>query len=437
MRLKKILCIILSAVMAALLCGCDFFTVDTENLLSPPRLSGDMLPISKALDESVDGEYTLKYPVAGDHRSAVVLEDINADGAFEAVAFYSTKDDEQIRMHINVIKSNGDKWSSVAEQSLIAGGIERVVFSDLDGDGTEEILVGWEIYGSSEKQLAVYSLGAGVLTQRMSEQYTGFACCDLDGDGRQEIFIDYLDTSASSHRAKLFSITDGGVSQVAGCVMDGSVKTVAEPVVGALSNGQPAIYVDGIKGIGAVTEVLYLSKGELVNPLLDNELSGENTATLRGSELHTADINSDGTLEIPISRDLPSADGSGEKMYYTNWCSYNGERLTTKTVTIFNTLDGYYITPPPSWVGSIAVLKNTTSRERTIYAYDPQTETVGEAVVRFKAVEKSKYNGDYLAGWTELKRTDDTVYLAEILSTAAPLGIEQRELEAIFHCYTE
>ena len=432
MNIKKLLCIALSCLTVLTLCGCDFFTVDTDLLLSPPQLSGDMFPISRALSASVKGEYTLKYPAAGEHRSAIMLEDIDADGSFEAFAFYSTKADEQTRMHINVIRCRDGEWYSAAEQSLAAGGVERVVFSDLDGDGIEEILVGWEIYGSSEKQLAVYSLIDGVMTQRMSERYSGFICCDLNGDGKQEIFIDWLDTVQASHRAVLYAINSDGVSQIAGCMLDGAVKTVSEPIAAPLSNGQPAVYIDGIKGVGAITEVVFVSKTELVNPLLDQETTLENTATLRAAALRTTDINGDGTLEIPVAGDLPSADGSGEKMYYTNWCSFNGERLTTKLVTISNTLDGYYITPPPSWVGSIAVLKDVDARERTIYAFNRETGEAGAMLARFKAIDKGKYKTDDYAGWDELARTDDTVYLGMAVKSDSSLGIETQELKSIF-----
>ncbi len=434
MRLKRLLLSVVAAGLAALLCGCDLFTVDTDTLLAPARPSGDMLYISRAIDDSEKGDYTFKYPTAGDHRSAVILEDIDGDGKKEALAFYSTSGDEQTELHLNLIMGSGEDWKSASKASLVAGGVEEVAFSDLNQDGVKEIVVGWEIYGSSEKQLAVYEFSGGVLLQRMLERYSGFVCCDLDQNGTEEIFINNLNTGELSNRAALYTITEGGVSQVASCALDAAVKTVERPLVGMLSNGQPAIYLDGIKGIGAITEVLFLSKAKLVNPLLEGEISPENTRTLRAASILTEDINGDEILEIPVASDLASADSGNEKIYYTNWCSFNGERLTTRLVGIINTLDGYYITPPPSWVGNIAVSKDIDRHERTFYVYDNETATVGKMLVRFKAVSKDSYKKETYQNWVKLSETDTTVFIGMIGEGAAGT-VGEAELKSMFKLY--
>ena len=54
--LRKFTAVICAVFMTFSLCGCDLFTADTAELLSPPALTGDMLPIAEALKESVDKE---------------------------------------------------------------------------------------------------------------------------------------------------------------------------------------------------------------------------------------------------------------------------------------------------------------------------------------------------------------------------------------------
>ena len=80
MRCKKIECFIAAILLCFALCGCDMFTIDTEQLVTPPELTGDMYPIGKALSKSIKGEYHLKYPSLGENRSAIILEDIDGDG---------------------------------------------------------------------------------------------------------------------------------------------------------------------------------------------------------------------------------------------------------------------------------------------------------------------------------------------------------------------
>ena len=143
----------------------------------------------------------------------------------------------------------------------------------------------------------------------MLQPYTGFLCCDLDGNGVNEIFVHLLNTSEKTNKAIIYNYDENGMAQTAGCMLDRNVKTASSPVLSVLSSGQKAIYIDEIKGGGSVTEVLFLSRGELANPLLDKENSNENTLTLRAASLEMNDINQDGIIEIPVASDLPNANG--------------------------------------------------------------------------------------------------------------------------------
>ncbi len=433
MKLKKLIVLLLCLLCTVSLCGCDLLIFDAEELLAPPKLTGDMRPIGEALRKSVGGGYTLKYPTSGDRRSAVILEDIDGDATFEALAFYSTSDDELINMHINIIRRKGEEWVSVADQSIVAAGVEMIDFCDLDGDGVLEILVGWEIYGSSEKQLAVYSLTNDVLTQRLLQQYTGFLCCDLDGNEQNEIFIHLLNATEGTNKATVYNLHEGGIQQTAGCMMDAAVKTAQAPRLADLSNGKPAIYIDEIKGVGAVTEVLFLQNGELVNPLLDTENAYENTKTLRASALSLSDINGDGILEIPVASELPAADGSQEKLYYTNWCSFNGEKLTTQLVTVHNTVDGYYLTLPTRLVGKIAITKDVTNHRRIVHSYDSEKGIVGGRLVTINAVEIDIFDdADYDKGnYAELARNDTYVFCGAVYENGE-ISVTFEELSEMF-----
>lgn len=426
MKIKRTIAFLLVICMSFCLFGCDFVGTNDE-LVAPPELTGDMYPIGKALEKSAGSRYNLKYPTAGDRRSAIVLEDIDGDGIFEAIAFYSTSDDEMSNMHINVIRQNDGEWESVFDQTIIAVGVEMVDFCDLDGNGTMEVLVGWQVNGNSEKQLSVFSFENGELKQQLSQPYTNFLCCDLDSNGENEIFVHLLNTSEQQNRAIIYSFTDEGtIAQTAGCLMDSGVKTAQSPVQSVLSNGQKAIYIDEIKGVGSVTEVLFFSRGELVNPLLDTENSVENTLTLRAASLETQDINQDGTLEIPVATELPNAKDD-EILYYTNWCSFNGETLAVKLITVVNTVDGYYLDMPNSLVGKIAVLKDIDNHKREFYYYDAETATVGQMLFSITAMsaddwEEKKQENKSL---TEITRNGNTVFVVTMGTENSVITIEK------------
>ena len=217
-------------------------------------------------------------------------------------------------------------------------------------------------------------------------------------------------------------------------MMDSGVKTATWPKLSELSNGHPAIYIDEIKGVGAVTEILFMSKDQLVNPLLDTQTSFENFATIRAASIEAKDINGDGIIEVPVASDLPNADGIEEKLYYTNWCSFNGEQLAVKLVTVFNTVDGFYLTVPNSMVGKIAVRKNIENHKRAFYTYDESTDTLGELLFTICAVpihefEKDGYNAN---GASEITRTESTVFTIVLTEHSENFGMNFEYVKEAF-----
>ena len=432
--MKRVSTFMLAIALCLMLCGCNMFVFDTDNILSPPELSGELKPIQQALVESIKGEYTLKYPTYGEIKSAVVTEDLDGDGIKEAFAFYSTSDSEETMMHLNVIVKDKKKYKSVDDNSKSASGIERIDFYDLNGDGKKEIIVGWEIYAESEKQLAVYQFEKNALTQIMSQKYTNYLCIDFDDNGKNEILVQDLDTKESTNKASLYSITENGLTQISGCLLDGKVKSAGRFKLSSLSNGQKAVYIDEIKGIGAVTEVLFMSKGELKNPLLDVENTMENVKTIRSATIPSADVNNDGIIEIPMASDIPNADfNSDEKLYYTNWCSFSGDVLTVKQVSVVNTADGYSINLPKRFIGNIAASKNVDKRTRTVYIYDSELQIIGQRVVTFKAYDKTEYEESEIKKSNNIKvfSKDNTIVVAETFDIGEDLKLTSEELENV------
>ena len=432
MKLKKLVCLLLAMCLCLSLCGCAFVD-NTDELVSPPELTGQMYPIGQALQKSAGSGYNLIYPTSGNHRSAIILEDINGDAMFEAFAFYTTNDDEMVHMHINVICQKDGEWVSVSDQTIVATGVETVDFCDLNGNGTEEIIVGWEVNGNTEKQLSVFAFENEQLSQKLLQPYTGFLCCDLDSNGSNEIFVHLLNTSEKTNKATLYTYAQEGMAQTAGCMLDSNVKTATSPVLSVLSNGQNAIYIDEIKGVGSVTEVLYLLRGELVNPLLDKENSNENTATLRAASLEMCDINGDGIIEIPVASDLPNASGD-ERLYYTNWCSFNGEKLSVKLITVVNTVDSYYLEIPSSLVSKIAVLKDIDTHKRAFYMYDAESGTVGEMLFSIIAVDSADWDDETEdnKSFVEIYRNESTVFAVNVSWQAQSMGITEDTVKEMF-----
>lgn len=436
--LKKIALFIVVLMLTLSLSGCDFFKTDMAELFSPPSLTGDFKYISKIIESTAGEDYTLKYPVRGEYRSAVVQYDINGDNQNEAFAFYGKVDGDITTMTVQLIRTEKGEWVDGGTQTIIASGVDMVRFCDLDNNGVSEILVGWQVYGTSEMQLAVYSYHENVFAQRLLQKYTNFITCDLNGDQKSGVLIIDLNTTEQYNTAALYSLTDEGVVQTGICELDSKIQSIGEPIIAELSNGKTAVYLDAIKGVGAVTEVIIENKGELINPLFD-PVTRENLQTLRSSSYSVIDINEDGILEIPVQENVPSvaSDALAEKLYLTNWCSFDGENLTVQLTTMINVIDGYYFVIPTKWRNHIAVLKDTENRIREVYLYDYEESIIGESLICIRAFNKKNWDsGKYNdLRMNEIARSDNTVFAYKLNDAMIDIGITHADVKKAFVLY--
>ena len=90
MKFRSALIAVLLAVIIAVFSGCGSFSFNSaENLIRPPKLSGSDGELQDAFEKAVSekGEYILRYPSGGEHRSAFVRYDCDKDGNDEAFVF--------------------------------------------------------------------------------------------------------------------------------------------------------------------------------------------------------------------------------------------------------------------------------------------------------------------------------------------------------------
>lgn len=438
MSIKKLVCAVLSAVLICFsLSGCDVFSTQADSLLSAPKLTGEMQPVQVALDEYITENYSLKFPTGGETRTAITLVDLNEDGVKEAIAFYSTSSDNTVTMHLAVIKNDNGKWSVVAHEKVVAGGVDRVYFKDMNNNGQKEIIVGWNVYGDIDKKVSVYDYSGNALISLLDEPYTTFLLCDLDDNFTDDLLTFNLDFTVSTAVAKYFSINSQGVFQHGSCQLDGNITSFENPVISTLSNGESCVYVDCIKGSGMITEVLFFKDNVLMCPLYDETLS-ENVLSYRPAIVPCRDYDNDGVIEIPVMSTLPTGENSSSSAYLTVWNSYNGVTLIAESYALMNYSDGYSVTLSKELAEKTTTIRNLEDRERIIYEYDYRTNTVGNEIFRVRVVSRSAYDsGIYKDIYTVLSIGEHQVWLASLKEKAAEYGITKENILNMFELITE
>lgn len=431
MTFKKLIAVCLSALIAVVFSGCASF--DVQNLLLAPKLEGDMYPVQQALEDAVGDSITLKYPISGEYRSSFVLKDLNGNGSEEAIALYSVTTDNTVTMHINVIAETGDKWESQGDLSVVGNDVESISFSDLDGDGNLEIVVGWMIFGLVDKQVGVYSFGEGGLVQRAMEKYTNFTSVDLNNDNVNDLAIIYLNSTEKTALARVFAFNKSGINEIGSVGLDGGVSSYSEPVLSKLVDTTPALYIDAVKGSGTLTEIIWFDDGKL-HSLYDTEKQ-ETFATYRASSVSAYDFNADGVLDIPLLEILESTAelNDADKVYYTNWTSFGKTDSKTLASTFMNYTDGYCITVPEKWKSKLYLTRKIESRLRVFYSFEPATKTYGDELFSIKAVATADYDGEKYEkdGYTRLEQNEGIVYLVKV-ANGNDLNITEQSVKEIF-----
>ena len=188
MKLKTVLsAVICSALSLSVLSGCNVIGSDADSLLRPPKSMGDEAEIEELISKTASNGYTLKYPKSGSYRSAIVMQDLDNDEKEEAIAFYRTRDN-LTGIHMLVMYTKNDKCELSADFKVETTDIDCVDFTDINGDGISEILLGYSTYTPNTNVLTCYSYSNGKTTEIKSGQnYSAFYCGDFNTDGKNEV----------------------------------------------------------------------------------------------------------------------------------------------------------------------------------------------------------------------------------------------------------
>lgn len=348
---RKVLFFAVLFMIIMLFSACDAFTFNSaENLVRPPKLSGDDGELQAAFEKAVSskGEYILKYPSGGDYRSAFVRYDCDGDGNDEAFVFYSLKT-EEMSVYMYILDYENGEWTPVDTFPGDGNDIYSIEFSDLNNDGTAEILVGWNaIESKTNKKLSVYcsynNSGSNDYKVLLIETYTGMLTVDLDNDGQTEILTALINSTSDNYttEARLLKMSGADSSQfqieAVGQVSLYSEITAFSAINSGVSDGRTYIYIDEVAGDTYLTEMLYWDsdKNVLAAPIEVNVLSVYDCPTSRSVALNSTDIDGDGELEIPSTRLLQNSSvirksseavdnlSQTENVYITLWNKYNG-----------------------------------------------------------------------------------------------------------------
>ena len=374
-------------VCCLLLSACSSFQLSLTDLMQAPKLAEDQAEIYEALTEAVGSpDIQLKYPQRGEYRSAFVMFDLDADGEEEALVFYNVPS-WGTNVRIMVLDHQAERWVSVYDAVGEGTDVTEADFRILTSSGRHCMLIGWEQGTSENTKMSVYDYVGGQFRVLFESEYSQMLIMDIDGDKTEEILLGIFKASSKTGSIRLINETEEGLQSVSRVVMNSTITEFLGIKIGQLAQDQTAVFVDAYTGNDRiVTEImLYTEDGRLRS--LEGSYDGLDQQLIREIPVRCEDIDRDGVVEVPAPLS-EQEDEREEESIHQNMIQYlslsNPQDLAalgsagseeseqenpvyfqfTPVWTGFVNLDyGFRFQFPEEWIGQVDVMKESGRNE--------------------------------------------------------------------------
>ena len=425
--MKNITKITAAASAAVLLTtGCTFGS-NIDNLMAPPKLSGEQEQIYKALTDAAVTAISLKYPKSGKYLSAFIVEDIDGDNENEAIVFYEksmlTVEENPLRM--NILDQEDGKWRSVTDTNVKGAEIEKVMISKLGSNDRVNIIIGTSLINRSEKNVSIYhySHDEGTVEPTFSAACSFIDVTDLDSDGENEFLLLSGSTDLAPTAAEAYKLNDEGKYLQYRCELSGSFTEFDSLLYGRINSTQRGLYIDAHSGTGSIqTDIIYMDKTGLNKVFKTPE---ESLSTVRPAGCASFDVDGDGILEIPVQSIAPGYEDTseGEQMKLTSWM-FTGDdgTLKKKCSSYYSVNDGYIFVFPDKWQDKVTVKRDIVNDEIVFCAYSGGK--TGRELLRICCAVDTPSREDRLSnGYMFLRSKGEAAYLAYIPQDSSGDGL--------------
>lgn len=191
-------------VSAILLTSCNMF-VTPGSMIKPPskasepsKTNEDIAEIAKKF---IPDSSRLVNPEQPQGASGVQSKDINGDGKDEIIALYQTNGEQGSTGILILQKDNKNNWNKIYDFKSEGYSADILKFSDITGDGVDEILVGWRV-GSTASGLNILQWQDNQIKQIADDYYGKIEVEDMPNeegkkDGKSELALWQHDTGAA------------------------------------------------------------------------------------------------------------------------------------------------------------------------------------------------------------------------------------------------
>ena len=358
-QFRRILPILL---LLALLTGCAFS--GAEELYSLPRRSDVFLELEAAIDGVMQGA-GYAAPLSGTNKRSIQNADLDGDGTEEVLVF--ARDTGAARpLRIYVFRQKEEDYVLSSTLELDGSAFDSVQFVQIDGKPGLEMVVSTRISGQVLHYLGVYSILGERGEELLCTGCSSYTVTDLNGDGLSDLIV-FSDTASSPNGlAEYYRWHEDTLGRSGEAGLSVSAENIKRIINGNVADGVPATFVASTYDAdNIITDVFEAPQDSVFQNIVyqteDTELS---TSTVRSYYVYSTDIDNDGVIELPyieplqaIPNDSASRDQSCIIWYNLLPDGTHAEKL----VTYHNYSEGWYLQVPSSLSSVLSVTKREDS----------------------------------------------------------------------------
>ena len=420
---KRIILLTLLLATALLFAGCTMRTV--EEMYALPKRSEEFNEMQSAIDTAMYG-MTYASPQSGENQQTVQMADLNGDGTDEILVFAKGASEKPLQVLIFTQDADGRvrTMETIGSNGLA---FEQVEYVDFDDQPGKELVVGIRVGDQVLRSVSVYTFRNGDAELMLMNGYSKFVACDLDENGQAELMVLRPgEQETQGGTAVLYHSGNNQIQRSAEMSLSESPQNIRRIMQGKLENGCPAIFVASAVGQDAVvTDVLTSKEGQLINLAFSGDVD-TSVQTLQNYYVYADDIDEDGVVELPsvITMKPVSTWNQEEEKNLLRWYSFDDNAWEyDKLFTFHNYTGGWYMQLDGSWASRITVEQQ--DGEFAFYLWD---ESYQEATPLFSLYVFTGSDRDEEAvreGRFALYRSEGIAYAASLAEAAADYAITE------------
>ncbi|MFB5265494.1 hypothetical protein ACE41H_01635 [Paenibacillus enshidis] len=390
-----------------LLAGCGIGNeTDPVSLMREPMMSDGNQKLHSVITSQLAGNQIVS-PRDPEDTSSIRVGDLNNDGIQEAVLFYETPEDENVRIHGMLLENQGGTW--VKKLTFNGAGLvlESFKLVDVTNDGTLDIVAGFSRgEEDSENTLIVYSYTGGTLEVVWQMPYSHFVVddsrqkpMDMNGDKLTDITI------ISFLRNEYFTVTtyqyNNGFREIGRLDMESQISGVYNVAAGQVAENTTGLIIDTmITQSASVSNIIIMKGGRMQRlDLVDH--------TYRDAVILSEDVDNDGILEFGLLErpaGWENADPT-EVPFFVSFYQWDGEQGTIFKLQQYRDNQNLFILNIPKDLhGKVTINRNSDKKRYLRFVRIENDEVLAE----IKFFPLSQWD-NVSSGWEELVRTSGQV----------------------------